>query len=74
MTQQLKLNSEIDIALRKVSTGPVTAGMLLQRFAETVQPFVGKNEACRFINTKVLEKLYMDFWLWLNNMDFQHFL
>ena len=35
-TQQLKLNSEINIALRKVCTGTVTAEMLSQSFAGTV--------------------------------------
>ena len=51
VTQQLKLNSEIIIALRKVCTGTVTAGMLSQSFAETVLSFVGKDEAYRFMNT-----------------------
>ena len=51
VTQQLKLNSEINIALRKVCTGTVTAGMLSQSFADTVQSFVGKDEVYRFMNT-----------------------
>ena len=48
VTRQLKLNSEINIALRKVCTGTVTAGMLSQSFAQIVQSFVGKVEAYRF--------------------------
>ena len=32
VTQQLKLNSKINIALRKVCSGPVTEGMLSQSF------------------------------------------
>ena len=51
VTQQLKFNSEIITALRKVCTGTVTAGMLPQSFAETVQSFVRKDEVYRFINT-----------------------
>ena len=44
MTQQLKLNSEIKISLKKVCIDPVTKGMLYQNFAETVQSFVGKGK------------------------------
>ena len=51
VTQELKLNSEINIALRKVFNGTVTAGMLSQSVVETVQSFVGKDKAYRFINT-----------------------
>ena len=78
--QQLKLKSEINIALRKVCTGPVTAGMLSQSFVETVQSFVGKDEVYRFMNTVKgtpiywKKHFYMKFWLWLSNLDFQDFL
>ena len=40
----LKLNSKINIAIRKICTGTVTAGMLSQSFAETAQSIVGKYE------------------------------
>ena len=43
VTQLLKLNSEIDIALRNAFTGTVTAEILSWSFAETVQSFVGKD-------------------------------
>ena len=74
VTQQLKLNSEINIALRKVCTGTVTAGMLSQSFAEAIQSFVGKDEAYRFTNTIKGTPAYWKKQLWLSNLDFQHFL
>ena len=50
LLQQLKLNNGINIALRKVCADLVTAEMLPQSFAETVQSFLGKDETYRFLN------------------------
>ena len=35
LTQQMKLQSQINIALKKVCTGRVTAGMLSHNFSDT---------------------------------------
>ena len=51
--------------------------MLSQIFAGTVQSFVGKDLAYRFMNTikgTQGQKFYMKFWLWLSNLEFQQFL
>ena len=76
VTQQLKINSEINTGHTKICTGIVTAGMMSQSFSETVQSFLGKDEAYSFMNTikKFGKNFYMKFWLWLSNLDSQHFL
>ena len=51
VTQQLELNGQINIAIRKACPGLVTAGILPQIFVEIVQSFVGKDEAYPFMNT-----------------------
>ena len=70
------MNSEINTGHTKICTGIVTAGMMSQRFSETVQSFLGKDEAYSFMNTikKFGKNFYMKFWLWLSNLDSQHFL
>ena len=42
VTQQQKLNSQINVALRKVCSGRMTAGMLSNNFSETVQALLAK--------------------------------
>ena len=49
VTQQLKLNSQINIALKKVCGGHLTAQMLSNNFSETVKSFISKDEAFQFM-------------------------
>ena len=51
VTQHLNLNSRINIAMQKVTTNQLTAGMLSRNFKESVKSFVAKDEAYNFINT-----------------------
>ena len=51
VTHQQKLNSQINVALRKVCSGRMTAGMLSNNFSETVQAVVAKDKAYRFMNS-----------------------
>ena len=49
--QQLNLNSKVNIAMKKVKTGQLTAGMLSRNFKESVKSFVANDEAYSFMNT-----------------------
>ena len=51
VTQQLNLNSRVNIAMKKVKTGQLTAGMLSRNFKESVKSFVANDEAYGFMNT-----------------------
>ena len=51
LTQQLKLQSQINIAMKKVFGGHLTADMLSKNFSETVKSFIANGEACHFMNT-----------------------
>ena len=51
VTQQLNLNSRINIAMKKVSTNQLTAGMLSANFKDTVKSFIAKDEGYSFMNT-----------------------
>ena len=51
VTQQMKLQSQINIALKKVSTCRITSGMLSHNFSDTVKSFIANDEAYHFINT-----------------------
>ena len=51
VTQQMKLQSQINIALKKVSTGRITAGMSSNNFSDTVKSFIANDEAYHFMNT-----------------------
>ena len=56
LTQQLKLQSQINIAMKKVCSGHLTAGVLSQKISEKVKSFIVNNEAYHFMNTlKVLQ-------------------
>ena len=48
--QQLSLNSQINIALQKLTPRNATAGMLTQNFKETVKQFSTSDEAFNFMN------------------------
>ena len=51
VTQQQKLNSQINVALRKICSGRMTAGMLSNDFSGTVQALVAKGKAYRFMHS-----------------------
>ena len=51
VTQQMKLQRQINIALKKVCTGRITAGMLSHNFSDTVKSFIANDEAYHFMNT-----------------------
>ena len=47
VTQQQKLNSQINVALRKACSDPLTAEMLWNNFSETVQALITRDKAYR---------------------------
>ena len=47
--QQLNLNSQINIAMKKMCTNQVTAGMLSNNFTDTVKSFIAKDEGYSFM-------------------------
>ena len=49
--QQKQLNSNINIAMKKVQTKNLTAGMLSENFESTVKSFIAKDEGYSFMNT-----------------------
>ena len=49
VTQQLKINSQINIALKKVCGGQLTVQVLTNNFSETVTAFLSKDEAYQFM-------------------------
>ena len=51
LTQQQKLNNQINVALRKACSGRMTAGMLSNNFSETVQAPVAKDKAYIFMDS-----------------------
>ena len=51
VTQQLKLQSQINITMKKVCSGHLTAGVSSQIFSETAKSFIVNNEAYHFMNT-----------------------
>ena len=50
VTQKLKPQSQINIAMKKVCGGHLTAGMLSQNLSETVKSFIANDEAYHFMN------------------------
>ena len=49
--QQLNLNSQINIAMKKVSNNSLTPGMLSNKFSETIRSFIAKDEGFNFMNS-----------------------
>ena len=49
--QQMNMSSRINIAMQKVKTNALTAGVLSQNFKDTVKSFVASNEAYSFMST-----------------------
>ena len=50
-TLQLNLNSQINIAMKKVCTNQLAAGMLSSNFSDTVKSFIAKDEGFNFMNS-----------------------
>ena len=48
VTQQLKLQNQINIAMNNVCTGQITASMLSQNFVETDKSFIAKYDVYHF--------------------------
>ena len=48
--QQLNLNNEINIAMKKVSGNSISAGMFSQNFNETVENLIQSNQGFTFMN------------------------
>ena len=48
---QLNLNSQINIAMKKVCANQLTAGMLSNNFSDTVKSFIAKDESFNFMNS-----------------------
>ena len=55
VTQQLKMNSQINVALKKVRLGQITAGILTNTFFETVKSFQVFRHNYR--NTSIIQKV-----------------
>ena len=49
--QRIQLNSQINIAMRKVSSDTLTAGTLNRNFKETVRQFMANDKAYNFMNS-----------------------
>ena len=65
ITQQLKLKSQINVPMKKVCSGNLTAGLLSQNFSESVKSFIVKDEAYHFMSTiKDTPAYFMKFWQW----------
>ena len=47
----MQISIQINIAMRKVATTNLTAGMLSRNFKETVQHFIASDQAFGFMNT-----------------------
>ena len=52
VTKRMKLQNQINIALKKVCPGCITAGMLSHNFSDTVKSFIANDEAYHFMNSK----------------------
>ena len=72
VTQHLNLNSRINIAMQKVKTNQLTAGMLSRNFKESVKSFVANDEAYNFMNTikgtpAYWKRFIFEVWQWLSS-------
>ena len=50
LTQKITLQSQINIALRKVTSGQLIAGMFNSNFDETVRDFIANDKTFAFMN------------------------
>ena len=51
LTQELKINSQMNITLKKMCTGQLTAGMIINNFSCFVNSLLSKNDAYQFMGT-----------------------
>ena len=49
--QKLNRSNQINIAMRKVTSNPLTAGMLSSNFNEKVKEFIASDQAFTFMNS-----------------------
>ena len=49
--QQVLLTSSVNIALKKVTSDSLTAGMLSRNFKQTLQRFIAKDKAYSFLKS-----------------------
>ena len=49
MTQHFKFQSQINVRMKKLCSGNLTTGVLLQILSERVKSFIAKDEACHFM-------------------------
>ena len=59
--QKVKLNSQINIAMRKVASDKITAGKFSKNFKQTVKQFIASNRVYSFMN---LIKSTPAYWEW----------
>ena len=64
ISQQMKLNSQINIAMQKVKTGRLTAGMLSDNFEGTVRSLIANDSAFSFMDTIKGTPAYWKRFLW----------
>ena len=62
-----KLDSQINIALKQICTGQLTSGMVTNNFMETVRTILSKDNANQFLGTvkgtpAYWKKFFMRFW------------
>ena len=49
--QKIQLNDQISIAMRKITSNSLNAGMLSNNFKATVQQFIAQDKACSFMSS-----------------------
>ena len=57
--QQLNLNNQINITMKKISSNSLIAGMLSNNFSKTVKSFIAKDEGFNIMNP--IKGFYMKF-------------
>ena len=71
VTQQLKLSSQINVALKMFCSGQMTAGMQSSNFEGTVKSFLTKDDVYQFMGnitgTTAYTKMFFFEALWLNS-------
>ena len=63
-SQQLKLTSKINIALKNVCESNFNAGMISQNFSERVRDFIASDHAYQFLSTIKGTPVYLKKFLW----------
>ena len=75
--QEVNLHNKINIAMKKICGGGLTAGMFKRNFKETVNSLTANDSAYSFMNsikgTPAYWKKFLQYWQWLNKLEYQHF-